>query len=70
MDEQGPSQPKVDSAKPAKVSVDDLSNDDIATLHNILFSGITVSARIAKNVADLQEWTTDLVKERGIPQDK
>lgn len=70
MDEQGPLKPEADSAKPAKVSVNDLSNDDIATLHNILFSGITVSARIAKNVADLQEWVTDLVKERGIPQDK
>lgn len=69
-EEQGTSKPKAQSApEPTKVTADQLTNDDIATLYNILYSGITVSAKLAKNVANLQLWTERLVEERDIPKE-
>jgi len=58
------------AARAPKATVDELTNDDIATLHNILYSGITVSAKIARNVANLQAWVGKIVEERNIPKGK
>ena len=67
-EEQGTSKPQAQLPE-TKVSLLELSNDDIATLYNILYSGITISAKLAENVASLQRFTKRLVDERDIPKD-
>lgn len=48
----------------------EISDNQVVLLHNILFSGIQIPARNAKDLVELQEWVVSQVKERKIPTKK
>lgn len=62
-------EPKVDETVPVASTaptVDELSDNEVATLYNLLFSGINIPARTAVNVVNLQNWAKRLVAERHL----
>lgn len=53
-----------------KITVDSLSNNQVAVLYNIMHSGIQITAKLAKDFVAIQDWIVVLAKERKITTKK
>jgi len=56
--------------KDLKSSVEELTKDQVATLYNLLHSGIQIPARLAGEYVRLQDWVTRMTKKHGIKLEK